>query len=50
MCEFAKNELEYLGHIVSELGVAIEQSKIAAVQSWPIPHSVKELRGFTTTD
>jgi hypothetical protein len=36
-CEFAKQELEYLGHIVSELGVATEQSKVVAVQSWHVP-------------
>lgn len=45
-CECAKKELEYLGHIVSELGVATEQTKVSAVQSWPVPQSVKVLRGF----
>jgi len=35
-CEFAKNELEYLGHTISSAGVATEHSKVQAVSDWPI--------------
>lgn len=45
-CEFAQQSLEYFGHIVSRAGVSTEPSKIAAVNNWPIPESVKQLRGF----
>lgn len=45
-CEFAKPSLEYLGHQISKDGVATEISKVQAVQQWPIPKNVKELRGF----
>jgi hypothetical protein len=45
-CHFAQGEVEYLGHIVSEKGVAVDPSKIASVVHWPIPKNVKGVRGF----
>jgi hypothetical protein len=45
-CEFVQKSLEYLGHIVSQKGVSTEPSKIASVNNWPQPKSVKHLRGF----
>lgn len=45
-CSFAKQQLNYLGHVLSPAGVATDPSKIAIVQKWPVPTSVKELRSF----
>lgn len=45
-CSFAQKELSYLGHIISEKGVATDPSKIEIVQHWPTPTSVKEVRSF----
>ena len=45
-CSFAQNQIEYLGHCISAQGVATESSKITAVQQWPVPTNLKELRGF----
>lgn len=45
-CAFAQHSIEYLGHIVSIQGVAAEPSKIQAMLDWPLPTSLKSLRGF----
>lgn len=45
-CSFAQQQLHYLGHVISSKGVATNPSKVADVQNWPVPKSVKELRGF----
>ena len=38
--------MEYLGHAISEAGVATDSSKIQAVSLWPTPKIVKQLRGL----
>lgn len=45
-CSFMQQELEYLGHVVSEKGVATGTAKVQAVKNWPCPTSSKALRGF----
>ena len=45
-CSFAECSVAYLGHIISDAGVAMDPAKIEAVQAWPQPRTVKALRGF----
>ncbi|XP_019166953.1 PREDICTED: uncharacterized protein LOC109162723 [Ipomoea nil] len=45
-CSFAKKEVEYLGHVISEQGLHTDPSKLKAVAEWPKPVSIKGLRGF----
>ena len=45
-CEFAKQELEYLGHLVTPNGIKPCPSKIQAVKEFPVPKNLKQLRSF----
>jgi len=45
-CAFGKQEVEYLGHLISEEGVKADPAKITAMTNWPIPKTPKALRGF----
>lgn len=46
MCDLASNKVHYLGHIISSVGMEVDQSKIEAVRDWPQPNTIKQLRGF----
>lgn len=45
-CTFFTEKVDYLGFIISKDGVSTDPSKIEAVVAWPIPKSVREVRGF----
>ena len=45
-CAFLKKTVTYLGHLVSEKGIATDPSKIDKVSNWPTPTSRKELQQF----
>jgi hypothetical protein len=45
-CHFACQEIEYLGHVISEEGVKADPTKIGAMLNWPVPRNIKALRGF----
>ncbi|GBG86917.1 hypothetical protein CBR_g44372 [Chara braunii] len=45
-CEFVRQELEYLGHFVSPEGIRPLADKIQAIQEWPEPKNVTDVRSF----
>ena len=45
-CEFAKSQIEFCGFVVSEKGISTQPSKIQAINDWPTPKSVADLKSF----
>lgn len=48
-CQLFQHKVNYLGHIVSSEGVATDPSKVEAVQNWPQPRNVHDVRSFLGT-
>jgi hypothetical protein len=45
-CDFCKNEVEFLGHVVGQDGIKVDPAKVKTVQEWPALTSVKEIQSF----
>ena len=45
-CHFAKRQVLYLGYVVSESGISADRSKVDAVQKFPVPKNIKQVRSF----
>ena len=45
-CEFWLEQIAFLGHVVSKEGLAVDPSKIEAIESWQSPKNVAEIRSF----
>jgi hypothetical protein len=45
-CEFWLNKVEFLGHIVSVEGVAVDPSKVASITEWESPKNAGDIRSF----
>ena len=45
-CNFFKEEVEFLGKLVSSSGTSIAPDKLEAVKEWPVPQNAKELMSF----
>ena len=45
-CHYARRRVKYLGHLVSDQGIEVDPQKVAAVETYPVPETVKQLRSF----
>eukprot|EP00873_Tetraselmis_striata_P020105 jgi/Tetstr1/440369/TSEL_028704.t1 len=45
-CSFGRTSVEFLGHIVEAGQIKMDPRKVEAVQQWPVPKTVKDVRGF----
>eukprot|EP00253_Pinus_taeda_P020664 PITA_20664 len=45
-CDFFKEEIQYLGHVITKDGIAVDSEKIKAIMEWPVPKDVADVRSF----
>ena len=45
-CQWFRQSVKYLGHIVSKDGIACDPEKTEVIQSWPVPSMVTHVRQF----
>ena len=45
-CQFLKQEVKYLGHVISQGGVATDPDKTRAIRDWETPTCAKQLSSF----
>ncbi|KAF2317267.1 hypothetical protein GH714_019205 [Hevea brasiliensis] len=45
-CSLGQISDEYLGHVISVKGVAMDPAKVSSILRWPTPKTVKVVRGF----
>ena len=45
-CDFFKERIKYLGHVVSNDGISIDPDKSKAITEWSIPKNVTDIISF----
>ena len=45
-CDFYRDRIQYLGHIISEEVISVEPDKIEAIMNCPTPRNVIDVRSF----
>lgn len=45
-CEFNKSEVEYLGYVVGQDGIKMDEKKVSTIRDWPLPQSLKDVQAF----
>eukprot|EP00253_Pinus_taeda_P017239 PITA_17239 len=45
-CDFYKEQIQYLGHIITKEGIAVDPEKIKTIMDWPTPKDVADIRSF----
>lgn len=47
-CHLFQQEVTYLGHVISEKGVAMDPNKTMLVKDWPVPQTVKQVAAVSS--
>ena len=45
-CDFFKDKIQYLGHVVTKEGISVDLEKIREIKEWPIPKDANDVRSF----
>ena len=44
--DFFKEQVQYLGHVITKNGIVVDLEKIKTIMEWPIPKNVADIRSF----
>ena len=45
-CDFLTTRIIFLGFVVTPDGLTVDPEKVRAIEEWPVPQSVHEVRSF----
>ena len=45
-CDFYRDRIQYLGHIILEEGISMDPKNIEAIMNWPTPRNMTDVRSF----
>jgi hypothetical protein len=45
-CTFCTDRVSFLGYVVTPQGIQVDQAKVEAIHSWPVPTTVTQVRSF----
>jgi len=45
-CEFYKEQIQYLGHIITKNRIVVDPEKIKTIMEWPVPKDVVDIHFF----
>lgn len=45
-CDFLKEEIQYLGHVIFVEGISVDPEKIRTIMEWKVPQDMAEIRSF----
>ena len=45
-CDFFKDKIQYLGHVMTKKGISVDLEKIKAIEDCPVPKDVINVRSF----
>jgi hypothetical protein len=45
-CDFYQKRIQYLGHVISEEGIAVDPEKIRKIMEWHVPKDVVDIWSF----
>ena len=45
-CDFFKDQIQYLGHVISSEGISIDPEKINTIMNWLVPTNVVDIRSL----
>lgn len=48
-CEFARDKVKFLGHVLTPTGIHIDMERVSAIQNFPRPLNIRHLRSFLGT-